>query len=148
MKINWGTGIVIGMALFMGFIITLAVKMMNQKVDLVTKDYYEQGIAYEQQIESIKAANALSDKVYCETDYNSRQLRVSFPKDFIGKKTTGKIILFRPSDAKKDLSMPLLLDSSLQQGIALEKLSRGSWRIQIRWQCEGKDYYYEEDITI
>ena len=69
-------------------------------------------------------------------------------KDFIGKKTTGKIILFRPSDAKKDLSMPLLLDSSLQQGIPLEKLSRGSWRIQIRWQCEGKDYYYEEDITI
>lgn len=46
---NWGTKLIIGMALFMAFIIGLAVFMLNSNADpLVDKDYYEKGLKYDE----------------------------------------------------------------------------------------------------
>ena len=50
MKMNWGTKLVIGMGLFMAFIITLVVFMMRSgSDDLVDKDYYQKGIEYDKE---------------------------------------------------------------------------------------------------
>ncbi len=44
MKINWGTGLVIGMALFMGFILFFVYRISTENSlnhDLVTEGYYQ-----------------------------------------------------------------------------------------------------------
>ena len=44
MKINWGTGIVIGMTLFISFILYLVFNMLTDEKfdhDLVTEEYYK-----------------------------------------------------------------------------------------------------------
>ena len=49
---NWGTKLLIGMGLFMAFIITLAVLMIKSgSDDLVDKDYYQKGIEYDKDYE-------------------------------------------------------------------------------------------------
>jgi hypothetical protein len=48
---NWGKGIIIGMGLFMAFIIFLVVNLMMQKVDLESEDYYKREINYESEIQ-------------------------------------------------------------------------------------------------
>ena len=51
MKINWGTGLVIGMVLFIAFIMFMVITMMTDKKyshDLVTEDYYQKEIVYQQ----------------------------------------------------------------------------------------------------
>ena len=53
LQISWGTGIVIAFAIFMAVTVSTAVYMMNQDVNLVADDYYDQEIKYQQQIDRI-----------------------------------------------------------------------------------------------
>ncbi|WP_256004617.1 MULTISPECIES: FixH family protein [Pedobacter] len=48
---NWGSKIIIGMALFMSFIILLGIMMVRSTPDpLVDEDYYEKGLNYDQEL--------------------------------------------------------------------------------------------------
>ena len=96
MKFNWGTGITIGMILFMGFIITLSVKMIGSKVDLVTKDYYEQGIEFEEHLNQVKAANAFSQPVTVAVNYSAAQVQITLPAEFSNQSVKGTVLFFRP----------------------------------------------------
>ncbi len=49
---NWGTKLIIGTALLMSFIITLAVLMIrNDSDDFIDANYYEKGIEYDKDYE-------------------------------------------------------------------------------------------------
>lgn len=148
MKFNWGTGITIGMILFMGFIITLSVKMIGSKVDLVSKDYYEQGIEFEEHLNQVKAANALSQSVTVDVNYTAAQVQITLPAEFSNQEVEGTVLFFRPSEKNKDFSVSLKPDSNLKQNVSLEKLDKGNWWIKLQWKANGKDYYYEEEIVI
>lgn len=148
MKFNWGTGIVVGMIIFMGFIITLSTKMIGSKVDLVTKDYYEQGIEFEEHLDQVKAANALSQPVTVNVDYSTSQVQITLPTEFSNQAVEGTVLFFRPSEKNKDFSVSLKSDSNLKQNVSLEKLDKGIWWIKLQWKANGKDYYYEEEVVI
>jgi hypothetical protein len=54
MKINWGTGIAIAIALFMAFILYFVIKVQsNSKYDneLVVEEYYKHDAVFEQEME-------------------------------------------------------------------------------------------------
>ena len=148
MKFNWGTGIVVGMVLYMGFIITLSTKMIGAKVDLVDNNYYELGIEHEQHIAKVKATQALSQPIDVKVNFSTQQLELTFPKEFGNQSIKGTVILFRPADKNEDVRKPLKLDSKLQQNISLSKLSDGIWKVKLQWNSAGKDYYYEKEIVI
>ncbi len=148
MKFNWGTGIIIGMILFMGFITTLSVKMIGSKVDLVTKDYYEQGIAFEEHLNQVKAANALSQPVTVDVNYTATQVQITLPTEFSKQSVEGTVLFFRPSEKDKDFSVALKPDSNLKQDFPLEKLDKGIWWVKLQWKANGKDYYYEVEVVI
>lgn len=148
MKINWGTGIVIGMITFIAFIVTLGTKMMGSKVDLVASDYYEQGIEFEEHMQQVEAANALNQPVAIEVNYSTSQIEVKMPQEFAQQSIEGNIIFFRPSDKTKDFSVALKPNDQLQQNVPLEKLAKGNWKVQMQWKANGKAYYCEKDVVI
>lgn len=148
MKINWGTGITIGMIAFMGFIITMGVKMSRSKIDLVSKDYYEQGLKHEARMANIQAISSLSSDVIVKVNYTKQVLEISFPVEVAKQNLEGNIVLFRPSDANKDFTEKLQLDSNIQQKIPLTKLTKGNWRVKISWKADGKEYYSEKEVVI
>lgn len=148
MKINWGTGITIGMIAFMGFIVTMGVKMSRSKVDLVSKDYYEQGLNHENHMENVRASNSLSHAVNVEVNYSSQKLEITFPKEMEKQALEGSIVMFRPSDKNKDFTENIKVDSTLQQSLPLSKLIKGIWRVKIYWKAEGKEYYFEKEVVI
>ena len=50
MKWNWGTGLVVAMALFIGFILYMVITMSTDKkfsFDLVTEEYYAKEMVYQ-----------------------------------------------------------------------------------------------------
>ncbi|MDX5320834.1 MAG: hypothetical protein LPK48_07240, partial [Bacteroidota bacterium] len=51
MKFHFGHGVVLNAILFMGFIVYLVSQMIGQKIDLVDKDYYQQGLEYQDVID-------------------------------------------------------------------------------------------------
>ena len=145
-RVNWGTGIVIAFAIFMGGTISTAVYLMNQDVDLVADDYYDQEIKYQQQIDRIKRTKKLDEKNIIV--FNQTLINVTIPTSFLNRDLTGEIYLYRPSDEKSDIKIPLHTDSLGVMVIPVSSLKKGLWKVKVNWLTGEMEYFVEERIFI
>ena len=93
MKINWGTGIVIAFALFMGFILFFIIKVQtNTKYDneFVVNEYYKKELLAQQDLDKEQNAYDLKkDQVLI--NLVPEGIAIDFPKDFDYKNIKGKV---------------------------------------------------------
>ena len=146
MKISWGTGILITIIIFMSITVLTGVFLMNQDVQLVTDNYYEKDLKYQQEIDKLNRTAALEEKV--EIKFDSSAVELVFPESFSTEKISGEIYFYRPSDRKKDFTIPLSLNSEARQIIPVTRIDKGFWRIKLSWILEGDEYYNENVIII
>jgi nitrogen fixation protein FixH len=147
MKINWGTGLVIGMALFIGFILFFVITMItNEKYshDLVTEDYYQKEMVYQQEIDAEKKLMSLSEAV--KTLRTQEGWILQFPKEMDPQKVEGTVFLYRPSNKQLDFDLPMVLSGS-NLLIPDNRLLDGRWDITVDWMYEGERYLYKKSIT-
>lgn len=146
LNISWGTKIAI---LYISFVLlmgTMVVICMNQKIELVTDDYYERELVFQDKINEMNNANALTERVTHAIGPAGIQLQ--FPTQFQNAKVTGEILFFRPSDKSKDFKSSVQLNSTAQQFIAAENLTKGMYKMKIGWTADNKTYFIEETIVI
>src|SRR5690606_4368264 len=94
---NWGHGITIFFIGFVLFMVSLVVICMRQdNIHLVTQNYYEEEINYQQQIEKMANAEELGYQVF---SYHADEMTVDLNLP-VG--AVGTLHLFRPSDARMD----------------------------------------------
>ena len=142
---NWGWKIAIVYIAFALMTVGFVVVGSMQKVSLVEEDYYEKEIKYQEQIDKMK--NAVESPDAFSINYNAAQYLLSLK--YSGDEfSTGEIHLFRPSDAKKDILLPLNLDEAGLQNIDTKTLLKGLWVIKINWTTKGKDYFKSQQIDI
>ncbi len=146
LKISWGTGIVIVFAIFMGTTISTAVYLMNQDVNLVADDYYDQEIKYQQQIDRIKRTKKLDEKNIIV--FNGTTINVTIPESLISKDLTGEIYFYRPSDGGQDFKIPFNYNNEPAFVFPVDELSRGYWKLQLHWQLDEEEYFTEKKIFI
>lgn len=146
MKISWGYRVTILYVGFAALIIYFVTRSVNEKVDLVTPDYYAQELKYQDKIESITRTNELANSMVI--DYNETGLNLLFPSDFKGKKIEGNIHLFRPSDNSKDVNIIIATDGNLAQNVSTEDLTKGLYRVKVDYTVDGASYYSEKQIVI
>lgn len=147
MKINWGTGIVIGLAAFIAFILFFVIKMSIDDTyshDLVVEEYYKQELVLQQEIDAKNNMKLLSENIAGKKTPEGWLL--TFPKEIFPEKVSGTISLYRPSNKKLDFEIPLQL-SNPNVLIPDEHLVHGRWNISVHWEYEGKAYLYEEKIV-
>ncbi|HAT66273.1 MAG TPA: cytochrome C oxidase Cbb3 [Flavobacteriaceae bacterium] len=147
MKINWGTGIVIGMVAFMGFIMFMVITMMTDKEydhDMVTENYYAKDLVYQNEIDAEKKANSLTSKIKIEK--SSEGLHIYFPEELQEKNVIGFIQMYRPSNEKLDFQIPLQIENSTML-IEDSKLVGGSWKVTIAWEMDGEQYLFKKAIV-
>lgn len=140
---DWGKGILLVIIGFVGFILTLVVISVKQEdIQLVTENYYEKEIKYQDQIEREKSAAALNRKVL-EYDPQTKALILDLP---VG--ANGNLQLFRPSDARLDQGLDLNITEVGKTTVPLVKLKAGYWRVQLTWTENGVEFYEEKKISI
>jgi hypothetical protein len=145
LNISWGTKIA---ALYIGFVLligTMVFMCMNQKIDLVSSDYYEKELAFQGRITEMNNANNLSQGIihWINTD----GINLQFPSEFKDKVIKGEVYLFRPSDASKDIKTVVDL-RDLKMTIPFQKLTKGMYKMQINWSVKDTSYFSEEIIVI
>jgi nitrogen fixation protein FixH len=138
---NWGYKIAIGFSIFCVGIISVTVYFMMQKVDVVTENYYDKELKYQDQIDKVTRTRALKDAV--EFSNTGKELVIKFPNVPDKNQSKDLISLYRPSDNTKDVKIPVLTDTSRTQIISIERLVKGYWKVQINWTSGGSEYYYE-----
>jgi hypothetical protein len=146
MKWNWGTGIFIVIVLFLGACAAFIIYSQHQVWSLVEEDYYPKELRYEEKLVKMRNANALSEQLFVIT--GKTDLTVRFPADFRRKQITGTIDIYRPSDEKLDVIVPVGVDTSLTQFIPLTRMTHGRYVVKVDWSSEGKNYFKEQDIFI
>lgn len=147
MKINWGTGIVIGLALFISFILYLVFNMLTDSKfdhDLVTEEYYKKELLFQDEIDAEKRGNALIENI--SDRRTEKGWLIEFPENLKFADISGNLHFYRPSKAKLDFEIPLNLESNRIE-ISDKNLIPGRWNIYIHWNYQGESYLYKKEIV-
>jgi hypothetical protein len=141
---NWGKWIIVAFVLFTGFIATLVVVCMRQDVNLVSKDYYNEELAYQEQIVRLNNVSQLDEKPAIQKA--GAFLSIDFAQ--FNKIENGKLKLFSPSDPKKDKVYILKASEVNEQLIPIDDVAKGMYRAQMQWSMNGKEYFIETVVNI
>lgn len=142
---NWGHKIIIVFILFAAGILTLVTKSMRSKIDLVTQDYYGEELKYQQVIDGRQQALSLSSPV--KISQSDETVTLAFPEEMQDIPLTGNILFYRASNSAQDVSIPL----QDQKGLLIvdkNRLQKGSYRVQLTWQANGKKYFQENAMMV
>ena len=147
MKFNWGTGIVIAIVAFIGFILYFVITMSTDKAysyDLVTEKYYQKELGFQDEINAEMNASKLKEKVTIQRV--EKGLLVTFPKDFSPKEIKGKVFLYRPSNKQLDFEIPISVSNTYLL-VPENRLLGGRWNITIAFNYKNIHYLVKKEIA-
>ena len=141
---NWGQWIIFSFIAFAVFIASLVYVCVIQDLNLVSKDYYQEELSYQEQIDRIENTRTLSDlpSITIEDGF----LKISFSD--LPKITSGTINLFRPSDADLDQKFSITKTENTSMQFRLATLAKGLYKARVTWEMGDKEYYYEKIVIL
>ncbi|MEM8967062.1 MAG: FixH family protein [Bacteroidota bacterium] len=142
---NWGWKIAIAFSLFGLFIGILVFRSFQTNIDLVSEDYYQEELAYQNKIDKMTNERKLRQSL--TFSQQSQQLAIQFP-NHSASPIQGEIHLFRPSDARFDQVYSIALDTQQQYIISTDQLAKGYYKVKVDWESGESAYYTEESIFI
>jgi len=145
-KINWGWKIVILYSAFVVMILTLVYKSTQNKIEIVTPDYYQKELAYQSQIDKEQRTQHLKEQLHWQV--NGKQVHLKFPAEVAGKNVKAEILFYRANDSNQDFTMNALADSTGSCLVTSDKFEKGVYQMQIDWTAEGVSYYNKATINI
>lgn len=133
---NWGKGLVLGLAAFMLFISALVVQMFKTAEDGFDKDYYEKGLAYD--VDYQQKQQVITDKVQPQISQTDDAVKISF-----AVADSGTVQFKRPSNQSKDQFYTF---KSNQVNISKADFEKGEWKLIIRWSANQKQYLFDANL--
>ncbi|RZM21604.1 MAG: nitrogen fixation protein FixH [Pedobacter sp.] len=139
---NWGTKLIIGMLLFMSFIVVLGVLMFRSETDaLVEKDYYEKGLKYDE--DYVRKVRVETDHAKPSISLRDKTLSITFHTE-----STGNVKMMR--SANKELDRQVNFHTTNKNfNLDISGFAGGPWKLLISWQNEdGTRYLSEQEVIL
>ena len=144
----WPYGIIAVFVVFIASTAAVVAFICQHRMDLVTPDYYEQEIRYQQRLDQMNRTAALGAGARVTFDAGTRALTVQLPEGHAAGQPSGRLHLYRPSAAGLDRELALAPDAAGRQVIPAPDLAGGSWRARLHWSAGGQEYFAEEALLI
>jgi hypothetical protein len=142
----WPLGVCVVFALFFLGMATFVVIAATHRDHLVSDNYYEQELKFQNQIDS--AARTKQSGAAIGYDAASGSVLIALPAAQLTQKISGTIELYRPSEAKLDREFLLEPKADGSQTLNVSKLAAGLWLARVKWNVGGENYFLEQKITI
>ena len=137
---NWGTKIVLVLAIFVIGMAAVGFYMVGQDQDsLVESDYYERGINFDEVYQRRENLDQLQAKPTVILQNDTLQIR------FVHQGNQGQLRLKRSSDASLDLSEDVAISGDVFL-LPVADLERGAWDLHLEWEAEGHPFLHEQTI--
>ncbi|MGA9116062.1 MAG: FixH family protein [Bacteroidota bacterium] len=146
MKNRWAQGLVVVLVLFLAGTALLVYLAARERVDLVTENYYEKGLAYQGRMDAESRTRRLPARVGVR--WTGAGAEVVFPQGTRPDPGKGELGFYRPSDRNMDFAIPLGPDSLGVQRVRTPALVSGYWRVRITWFRDGLEYTHEERLMV
>jgi hypothetical protein len=140
---NWGWRITILYILFAAGILTLVFLSINQKIDLVDKNYYERELVHQGRLDQQKHYAALEKK--CSFQFENGTVVIHFPF-MLNEMKDATVKVYCPSNNAFDASYNLTASSDSAFAFSLPTEIPSRYNIEVFWKKDGQEYYFEEII--
>lgn len=144
----WPLAIILTFVLFISGTIGLVVMASTQRVDLVSKNYYEQELKFQAQIDRSEHARHLSAPAKVAYDRSRRRITLTLPPEHAAHPVTGQIQLYRPSEADLDRQLRLQTDDHGSQSLDASHLKPGLWKIRLSWSVADEGFFSDQQLVI
>lgn len=145
MKFTWGTGIFLFLALFLTASAAFIIFASRQKVNLVHKDYYEKGVDYSEQMRVNERSKLYAHSISHKSDADF--FEVAIEASLAEKIDSGKMYMYRPSDSKHDVTLPVTAGISTVK-FKKTDLANGRYILKFTWYAEGLRYEIDRPVNI
>jgi hypothetical protein len=143
---NWGNKLLLTFLVFGAGMGYLVYRSMNTNFELVDKEYYKNELRYQEVIDGVNRANALSDVV--KLSRSGEQISLQLPAEMKGQQVSGSVHFYCAYDAARDRKFTLDPNAEAMQVMDERLLLPGHYTAKIAWTASGKDYYTEKQISI
>lgn len=142
---NFGVKITVLYLSFVALILTLVFMCFGQKVELVSKDYYAQEIAFQDKINAVNNEKSLIGSI--NHSVNGNEVILTIDSTLLSNDFEGTIVFFRPSDSSKDVKLKMNFNNYTQI-INGSSLIHGAYKLQLTWVTNHTKYFKEDVIFI
>jgi len=142
---NWGNKLILVFIGFAGLMTTLVYKAVNTRFELVSKEYYQDELRYQDKIDGRTNASSIG-AITVATE--GEELVLQLPDEMKGMIIKGEAWFYCKTAAIKDLRLPLLTDEEGKQRIERKKLPADKYLLKLSWEASGKKYYMEKEIEL
>lgn len=146
MKINWGIKIIISFVIFAAGIITMAAISISNNTELVSDNYYELEIKYQEQINAMKNSVSLADEI--DVTLNNQNLILIKTGNNSLKEMKGEIYFYRTSNAKRDFKIDYKPDENGVQSVSYTGMEKGLWKVKFNLYDDINKYFIEKNIIL
>jgi hypothetical protein len=142
----WPYGILAAFGLFFAGMAAAVTIALTHGESLVSPDYYEQELKFQNQIEA--AAHAEQSGASVRLDAASGKMVVTVPVGHLHENFSGKISFYRANAPELDQDFALKPNADGTQSFDATKFASGLWRVRVSWNAGGRDYFLERKLTI
>lgn len=142
MKRNpWPYAIILYFVVFIAAIAVWITFAIRHDQELVRKDYYEQDLKFQADLEG--QARAATTQVSVDYDSSKQRVTISLP----ATAAEGAIYFYRPSNAKLDRQIELALNNG-SQCVDVRRFESGLWRVRLIWTADGVEYRHNAALVL
>lgn len=144
MKLNWGHYIVAFFVFFASFIGYMVYKSYGLRLDLVSNQYYEDELAFQQKLDRMNNAAGIKEQISVE--FNEGKLNIQLPAEL--KAVSGfNLKLLCMSDARYDKSFNAFKPTGGSLSVSTEGFKSGPYHLELGWEQFNKSYLIEKEIS-
>ncbi|MFY0674313.1 MAG: FixH family protein [Bacteroidia bacterium] len=143
----WPFGIIGALLVFAIFIVSVAVYISNKNVDLESKEYYLESVAYNDIIKMKKAYESLAQKPELHLN-DQNQLSIKFPNDYWSKIDSGRIDFLKPDNAVYDFTTAFKKPAASSIAFPLKDKKSGVWKVKFMFSIDTVSYFKETEISL
>ncbi|MFP3596276.1 FixH family protein [Chryseobacterium sp. SIMBA_029] len=143
---SWGHGVVIALFAFIVFILSMLFLFPNgqKNSEMVTDNYYEEELQYQDVIDAKKRADNLQEKPTYSQDTSG--IKIVFPKGYNNSNTTVKFVLNRTDDQNLDIKKSEQLNADQSILIPAKVLKAGNYTLRLTWTKDKTEYRLDYDV--
>lgn len=142
---SWGNKLIIVFIVFAALMAILVYKATQTKFELVSKDYYQDELRYQDKIDG--AANAALEAPI-SIQVNDEIISIEFPDAQKNANITGEAWFYCSVDATKDKRFVLSVDSTGIHRIERKRIQKGDYQVKISYEINQKKYYVAHQLHL